>query len=135
VVLCLGGGIGAKGGKAFDARYEIRAQGFGSNLGNVKLVPKGRTPVEAPLAARPIRGADGRFIKSTEGARLNRKTEYPSSYRAGVKEEVLDANTIQGGKHAGKVMAADGERVYKNDPRLNIEHNKPVIEHWNEGGV
>lgn len=34
----LGGGIGAKGGKAFDARYEFKSQRFGSNLDNVKLV-------------------------------------------------------------------------------------------------
>lgn len=37
----LRGGIGAKGGKAFDARYEFRSQGFGSNLDNVKLVETG----------------------------------------------------------------------------------------------
>ncbi|MBP1127130.1 MULTISPECIES: PAAR domain-containing protein [Pseudomonas] len=36
----LGGGLGAKGGKWFDARYEIKVQGLGSNLGNVKIVPK-----------------------------------------------------------------------------------------------
>ena len=36
----LGGGIGAKGGKAFDARYEFKSQRFGSNLDNVKLVKK-----------------------------------------------------------------------------------------------
>jgi len=36
----LGGGLGAKGGKWFDARYEIKTQGLGSNFGNVKVVPK-----------------------------------------------------------------------------------------------
>ncbi|WP_256352550.1 PAAR domain-containing protein [Pseudomonas sp. PDM31] len=36
----LGGGLGAKGGKWFDARYEIKVQGVGSNLANVKIVPK-----------------------------------------------------------------------------------------------
>jgi hypothetical protein len=35
----LGGGLGAKGGKWFDARYEIKTQGSGSNFGNVKIVP------------------------------------------------------------------------------------------------
>ncbi|WP_309475492.1 PAAR domain-containing protein [Pseudomonas putida] len=57
----LGGGIGARGGKAFDARYEIKVQGLGSNLGNVKVVPK-KVSVDSP----PIRGADGRFVKSSE---------------------------------------------------------------------
>ncbi|TDV58962.1 PAAR domain-containing protein [Pseudomonas sp. LP_7_YM] len=33
----LGGGLGAKGGKWFDARYEIKVQGVGSNLANVKI--------------------------------------------------------------------------------------------------
>ncbi|MBF7142696.1 MULTISPECIES: PAAR domain-containing protein [Pseudomonas] len=33
----LGGGLGAKGGKWFDARYEIKTQGLGSNFGNVKI--------------------------------------------------------------------------------------------------
>ncbi|MHC8319081.1 hypothetical protein [Pseudomonas sp. LB3P31] len=33
----LGGGLGAKGGKWFDARYEVKVQGLGSNLGNVSI--------------------------------------------------------------------------------------------------
>jgi uncharacterized Zn-binding protein involved in type VI secretion len=41
----LGGGLGAKGGKWFDARYEIKTQGLGSNFGNVKIVPKGSAKV------------------------------------------------------------------------------------------
>lgn len=36
----LGGGLGAKGGKWFDARYEFKVQGVGSNAGNVTIVPK-----------------------------------------------------------------------------------------------
>jgi hypothetical protein len=36
----LGGGLGTKGGKWFDARYEIKTQGLGSNFGNVKIVPR-----------------------------------------------------------------------------------------------
>ncbi len=31
----LGGGLGAKGGRWFDAKYEIEAKGLGSNLGNI----------------------------------------------------------------------------------------------------
>ena len=33
----LGGGLGAKGGKWFDARYEIQTQGLGSNFGNLSV--------------------------------------------------------------------------------------------------
>lgn len=36
----LGGGLGAKGGKWFDARYEIKLQGVGSFFGNVTIVPR-----------------------------------------------------------------------------------------------
>lgn len=130
----LGGGVGAKGGKAFDARYEIKVQGLGSNFGNIKIVPKGVSPKEVVPSSNVVRGANGRFVKSVEGARRNRKSEYPSSYRAGVKEKVLDANTIKHGKDAGKVMTVDGEKVHRNDPRLTIEHDKPVVEHWNKVG-
>lgn len=126
----LGGGIGAKGGKAFDARYEIKVQGLGSNLGNVKVVPK-KVSVDSP----PIRGADGRFVKSSETpVQYNRKSQYPSGYRAGVREKFLDANTIQDGPDAGKVLTADMDVVHRSDPRITIEHNKPVVEHWNEQG-
>ncbi|KAA0994808.1 type IV secretion protein Rhs [Pseudomonas sp. ANT_J12] len=42
----LGGGLGAKGGKWFDARYEVKVQGLGSNLGNVKIVKKPILPAK-----------------------------------------------------------------------------------------
>lgn len=112
----LGGGIGAKGGKAFDARYDIKVQGFGSNLGNVKIVPK---KIDAPEARPPLRGANGRFVKSSEApVQYNRKSH-----------KVLDANTIQDGPDAGEVLTADMDVVHRNDPRITIEHNKPVVEH------
>ncbi|BBN63147.1 MULTISPECIES: PAAR domain-containing protein [Pseudomonas] len=41
----LGGGLGAKGGKWFDTRYDIKIQGVGSNLGNLKITPKGAAKV------------------------------------------------------------------------------------------
>ncbi|RMN10899.1 Rhs protein, partial [Pseudomonas savastanoi pv. glycinea] len=41
----LGGGLGAKGGKWFDTRYDIKVQDVGSNLGNLKITPKGATKV------------------------------------------------------------------------------------------
>lgn len=129
-----GGGIGAKGGKAFDARYEIKVQGFGSNLGNIKVVPR-KAPVDSPMASPPLRGADGRFVKTGESpVQYNRKSQYPSGYRAGVKDKVLDANTIQDGPDAGKVLTSDMDVVHRGDPRVTIEHNKPVVEHWNEQG-
>ncbi|UZM96271.1 PAAR domain-containing protein [Pseudomonas putida] len=49
----LGGGLGAKGGKAFDARYEIRSHGFGSNLGNVKVVRRVAPPLTPEKGVSP----------------------------------------------------------------------------------
>ncbi|HDS0917277.1 TPA: PAAR domain-containing protein [Pseudomonas putida] len=49
----LGGGLGAKGGKAFDARYEIRSHGFGSNLGNVKVVRRAAPPLTPKKGISP----------------------------------------------------------------------------------
>lgn len=42
----LGGALGGKGGAWFDRNYEIQSVGLGSNLGNVRIVPK--TPAAAP---------------------------------------------------------------------------------------
>jgi len=36
----LGGFIGGKGGQAFDARYQVKIEGLGANLGNIKISPK-----------------------------------------------------------------------------------------------
>lgn len=36
----IGGGLGAKRGIAFDAKYKITSEGFGSNLGNIKVAAK-----------------------------------------------------------------------------------------------
>jgi uncharacterized Zn-binding protein involved in type VI secretion len=124
----LGGGAGFKGGSAFNSRYAITTNGLGSNFGNVRITP--RNP-----ATGPQRGPDGRFTSSgTGGSRLNRSSEYPSGYRAGVRDKVLDANTIQSGPNKGKVLTQDGEIVARDNPNLTIEHNKPVVEHWNETG-
>ena len=125
---------GAFLGGGLSARYKLQPNGgLGSNLGNLLVTKRAPAPL-APTAPRPVRGPDGRFVKTSQGARLNRKSECPSSYRAGVKEKVLDDNTIKTGKSSGKVMTADGERVARDDPRLTIEHNKPVVEHWSERG-
>ena len=131
----LGGGLGGKGGKWFDARYEIKTQGLGSNFGNVKIVPK-NAPVSEPVPSNPPkRGPNGRFLKSSEAPQqYNRKSQYPSGYRTGIKDKVLDAHTIQDGPDAGKILTADLDVVPRNDPRITIEHNKAVVEHWNEQG-
>lgn len=49
----LGGGLGAKGGKWFDARYEVKIQGFGSNLGNVKITKRPTLPAPNSKGVTP----------------------------------------------------------------------------------
>ena len=49
----LGGGLGGKGGKWFDARYEIKTQGLGSNFGNVKVVKRPTIPPASPRGVSP----------------------------------------------------------------------------------
>lgn len=121
------------------------ATGLGAVLGPVGKFVGGRIAARRPVSSSPepppattggrTRGPDGRFVSSGEApAVYNRSTQYPSGYRAGVVDDVLDANTIRSGPNAGKVRTADGDIVARNDPRLTIEHNKPVVEHWNETG-
>jgi hypothetical protein len=87
------------------------------------------------VGAGPLRGPDGRFLSSGESPSVyNRSSQFPGGYRSGVVDEVLDANTIQEGPNAGKVMTADGEIVSRDDPSLTIEHNQAVVEFWNETG-
>ncbi len=57
----LGGGLGAKGGKWFDARYEVQTQGFGSNLANVKIVPKAQVD-EVPVSPLTAAGRKAEFF-------------------------------------------------------------------------
>ncbi len=56
-----GGGLGAKGGKWFDARYEIKTQGLGSNFGNVNIVPRDKIG-EVPLSRSASYGRDAKFF-------------------------------------------------------------------------
>lgn len=52
----VGGGIGVKGGAWFNRNYTIKVEGLGSNLGNVKIVPKAGSVTEAVegIEQRPI---------------------------------------------------------------------------------
>lgn len=89
----------------------------------------------APRPSRPIRGPDGRFISTNNGpSTFNRASQYPSGYRAGIVDQVLDAHTIRSGPNAGKIRTLDGTIVARNDPRLTIEHTFAVVDHWNLTG-
>lgn len=101
--------------------------------------PPPRPPAPPSVPARPatgpVRGPDGRFVRSGGPPPVhNRGTEYPSGYRAGVVDDVLDAHTIQSGPNKGKVLTADGKVVPRDHPDMTMEHNTPVVEHWNQGG-
>ena len=88
----------------------------------------------APRSKRK-RGPDGRFLPSDGPPRAHRReTEYPSGYREGVREKVLDRATIKEGPDKGKILTVDGDIVDRSDPRLTLDHKTPVVEHWNETG-
>jgi hypothetical protein len=82
----------------------------------------------------PARGPDGRFISSEGTPARYARGEYPSGYRSGVRDTVLDANTINEGPDAGKILTADGEVVARDNPDLTIDHEPSVVDHWNETG-
>lgn len=75
-----------------------------------------------------MRGADGLFIKTNENSvQYNRKSQYPSGRGSGVKDKDLDANTIQVGPDAEKILTGHMDVVHRSDPRITIEHNKPSL--------
>ena len=78
----LGGGLGAKSGKSFDARYEIKVQGVGSNFGNVKIqrrtVP-GKTGEKVPsykVPHSPVTKTQRASLKAKLENRTLTKNEY-----------------------------------------------------------
>lgn len=78
----LGGGLGAKGGKWFDARYEIKTQGLGSNFGNVKIQRRAVPADEATkvpthkVPYSPVTKAQRAQLKSKLESRTLTKEEY-----------------------------------------------------------
>ncbi|WP_122521216.1 PAAR domain-containing protein [Pseudomonas viridiflava] len=78
----LGGGLGAKGGKWFDARYEVKVQGLGSNLGNVKVQRRPTAPdAENPVPTHkvpysPVTKSQRGVLKEKLNSRTLTKHEY-----------------------------------------------------------
>ena len=74
---------------------------------------------------------NGQFAKKpgrkSKKQRKNRKNQYPSGYRAGIVDSVVKKNTIN-----GVIYDKFGNPIARKD--VTIEHNKPVVQHWNEGG-
>jgi hypothetical protein len=81
-----------------------------------------------------LRGPNGRFISTGNPPPRYDRSQYPGNYRAGVRDAVLDANTETEGPNAGLVRTVNDEYVARDDPRITIEHNSPVVEHWNSTG-
>lgn len=141
----LGAGFGAAGRLIGGARSGARTTPKTEPTPARPVPPKPATPKPAtpkpatpkPTTKPPVRPRDakGRFASSGKTpSRYNRKSEYPSGYRSGVVDDVIKKNTIKSGPNAGKVRTMDGDIVEPTDPRLTIEHKKPVVEHWNETG-
>ncbi|OUM05743.1 type IV secretion protein Rhs [Pseudomonas syringae] len=110
----LGGGLGVKGGKWFDARYEVKVQGLGSNLGNIQV--KSKTANNKPSALS------------------NNKTSAPSNtnysrgkFRKNVRKTVWE--NAEKESPDGIVRDPLLEKPMKFDEPWDMGH-KPGFEHW-----
>jgi RHS repeat-associated protein len=84
-----------------------------------------------PLGLASYQKKNGQFGKKRgrprKTKRKDRKTQYPSGYKAGVVEKVIAKNTRD-----GVIYDKNGRAIARKD--VTIEHNTPVVEHWNNGG-
>jgi RHS repeat-associated protein len=102
--------------------------------------PAPQEPAPAEEGLRPgqfrdangrLRNADGSFARQPgpRPTRLSRRTEYPSDFRAGVRDEVIQRNTNE----QGEIIDPETGEVIPRD-QVSIEHQRPVVDHWNEEG-
>ncbi|AAZ34154.1 PAAR domain-containing protein [Pseudomonas savastanoi pv. phaseolicola] len=110
----LGGRLGAKGGKWFDVRYEVKVHGLGSSLGNIKVKP---------------RTANEKLSSSS-----NEKVSVPSStnysrgkFRKNVRKTVWE--NAEKESPDGIVRDPLLEKPMKFDEPWDMGH-KPCFEHW-----
>lgn len=121
----LGGGIGAKGGKAFDVRYEIRSQGFGSNFGNVKVVKR------AAPALTPKKGISPDLYQKLRSktpskeiqAMVNKDVVLP------MKDPALPGLEITKPLHADHVVPMKQITEMKGFDKLTFEQQVEVLNH------
>jgi hypothetical protein len=80
--------------------------------------------------ANPESGQEPASEDQTQAAdrRRDRDSEYPKSYRKGVREKVFDAYRDE----QGRLQDEMGEIVPEDEATL--DHKKPVVDHWNEEG-
>ncbi|MFK3940348.1 PAAR domain-containing protein [Pseudomonas monteilii] len=125
----LGGGIGVKGGKAFDARYEIQVQGVGSNGANARVVKKPVVPTEP------------KGISRERYAKLRRRSPSDELREAVNKDVILpmDDPALPGLKITEKLHAdhavpmkqiteMEGFASLKFDDQLKVVNYEPNIE-------
>lgn len=102
----IGGGLGAKRGIAFDRKYKITSQGFGANLGNIKVTPK--TASDKPSTWSSTKYNRGKFRKN-------------------VRRTVWDE--AQNKSHDGVVRDPLLQKPMKFEEPWDMGH-KPGFEHW-----
>ena len=78
-----------------------------------------------------LRNQDGTFASEAKDPNTvhNRASEYPHGNSPKVRQEVIKANT----NADGQVIDPETGEVIPDD-QVTIEHQKPVVEHWNEEG-
>jgi len=123
----LGGGLGAKGGKWFDARYEIKTQGLGSNFGNVKITKRATIPPASPKGVSPevYQKLRARTPSKEIQAMVNEKVVLP------MKDPALPGLEITKPLHADHIVPMkqitemDGFNKLSFDKQLEVLNYKP----------
>ncbi len=118
----LGGGIGAKGGKAFDARYEFKSQGFGSNLGNVKLVKK---PVLPPKSDKISPELYGELRSKTPSAAIRKAVN--QNVTLPMKDPALPGLEVTKPLHADHIVPMKKITEMEGFSRLTFEDQVKVL--------
>jgi hypothetical protein len=119
----LGGALGAKGGRWFDARYEVQAKGLGSNLGNINVAKK--TGLSSAKNLGDI--TSGRKISDVAPSALEKQTYKRGSFRKGVREKVW--KTAVDDSPDGIVRDPLTKLEMKPDEPWDMGH-KPGYENW-----
>jgi len=115
----LGGWMGIKGGVKFNENYTISVQGLGSNLGNVRIVPKQLQQLETPNVSKEINLSRNLHGEAAEHA--------ADAIRAG-KPDILTINRT--GTHANRSQSIG---KLNKVPGKHLDEYPPAM--FKEGGV
>jgi uncharacterized Zn-binding protein involved in type VI secretion len=138
----IGGGLGAKRGIAFDAKYKVTSEGFGSNLGNIKVTAK--TDADRPSVWSETKYNRGKFRKnvretvwknaeevSPDGVVRDPLIQKPMKF-----DEPWDMGHKPGYEHWKHVRSAEARGISRKqflDEFNDVDHYRPELPSSNRG--